>query len=375
MRGSACEVVESDPRTVAGAAPRRAGSARSSASSARPRDAARKACARRRRRDAAGIRSARRVLLVLGVGRTPFALLAEQLGRRRRQPGRRAPAHRRPAGPAAASRGSPTRSSSRATPTSSSPSRTATRTTSRRSREYLRDNPAWRTTKAARERPHLRLDRQLAAAAVHRRRRGRSATCAEVPEELTAAWPAQTVGRRGGGSRRARWPRRRRVARARRGRRPARATCSTRCPAAARRRARSSEIVADAAAAAHGRRRSSSAPRSASPARCCRARSATRSPRPDVIGVTGGAGFGAVLILLVFPGSIALLPVGALSSACSPRRSSSRSPGPGATAAASARLILAGIAISALFAAATTSSDDRLPRPRAVGGVLASPAG
>ena len=33
---------------------------------------------------------------------------------------------------------------------------------------------------------------------------------------------------------------------------------------------------------------------------------------PDVIGVTGGAAFGAILILLVFPGSIALLPVGAL---------------------------------------------------------------
>jgi iron complex transport system permease protein len=33
---------------------------------------------------------------------------------------------------------------------------------------------------------------------------------------------------------------------------------------------------------------------------------------PDVIGVTAGAGFGAVLILLAFPGSIALLPVGAL---------------------------------------------------------------
>ena len=33
---------------------------------------------------------------------------------------------------------------------------------------------------------------------------------------------------------------------------------------------------------------------------------------PDVIGVTGGAAFGAILILLVFPGAIALLPVGAL---------------------------------------------------------------
>ena len=33
---------------------------------------------------------------------------------------------------------------------------------------------------------------------------------------------------------------------------------------------------------------------------------------PDVIGVTGGAGFGAMLILLALPSSIALLPVGAL---------------------------------------------------------------
>src|SRR5689334_25130244 len=33
---------------------------------------------------------------------------------------------------------------------------------------------------------------------------------------------------------------------------------------------------------------------------------------PDVIGVTGGAGFGAILVLLAFPSSIALLPVGAL---------------------------------------------------------------
>ncbi len=33
---------------------------------------------------------------------------------------------------------------------------------------------------------------------------------------------------------------------------------------------------------------------------------------PDVIGVTGGAGFGAILIIILFPGSIALLPLGAL---------------------------------------------------------------
>src|SRR6185436_8296172 len=33
---------------------------------------------------------------------------------------------------------------------------------------------------------------------------------------------------------------------------------------------------------------------------------------PDVIGVTGGAAFGAMLVLLAFPNAIALLPVGAL---------------------------------------------------------------
>ncbi len=33
---------------------------------------------------------------------------------------------------------------------------------------------------------------------------------------------------------------------------------------------------------------------------------------PDVIGVTGGAGFGAVLIILAVPAEIALLPIGAL---------------------------------------------------------------
>src|SRR5262245_24056514 len=33
---------------------------------------------------------------------------------------------------------------------------------------------------------------------------------------------------------------------------------------------------------------------------------------PDVIGVTGGAGFGAILIIVLFPAKIALLPLGAL---------------------------------------------------------------
>ena len=85
-----------------------------------------------------------------------------------------------------------------------------------------------------------------------------------------------------------------------------------------------------------------------------------------MIGVTGGAGFGAILILLVFPSSIALLPVGALLFGLlaaaivfvvawsGPER-----------AAAIGRLILAGIAISALFAAGMTSlmalHPDRVP--------------
>jgi iron complex transport system permease protein len=76
---------------------------------------------------------------------------------------------------------------------------------------------------------------------------------------------------------------------------------------------------------------------------------------PDVIGVTGGAGFGAALILLVFPNSIALLPVGALAfglgAAALVFAISLAGPAPGGIG----RLILAGIAVSALFAAGTTS--------------------
>jgi iron complex transport system permease protein len=70
---------------------------------------------------------------------------------------------------------------------------------------------------------------------------------------------------------------------------------------------------------------------------------------PDVIGVTGGAAFGAILILLMFPASIALLPVGALvfgviaaALVFSIAWSGPRGGGIG-------RLILAGIAISSLW--------------------------
>src|SRR5262249_49434012 len=72
---------------------------------------------------------------------------------------------------------------------------------------------------------------------------------------------------------------------------------------------------------------------------------------PDVIGVTGGAGFGAVLILILFPSSIALLPVGALAfgllAATLVFVVAWSGPNPGGIG----RLILAGIAISALFTA------------------------
>ena len=76
---------------------------------------------------------------------------------------------------------------------------------------------------------------------------------------------------------------------------------------------------------------------------------------PDVIGVTGGAGFGAILTLLVFPSAIALLPVGALVFGAGRAAIVFTIAWSGPTAAASARVILAGIAISALFGAATMS--------------------
>jgi iron complex transport system permease protein len=73
---------------------------------------------------------------------------------------------------------------------------------------------------------------------------------------------------------------------------------------------------------------------------------------PDVIGVTGGAGFGALLIILVFPGSIALVPVGALFfgllAATLVFAIAWAGPGGGSIG----RLILAGIAMGSLFSGA-----------------------
>jgi iron complex transport system permease protein len=75
---------------------------------------------------------------------------------------------------------------------------------------------------------------------------------------------------------------------------------------------------------------------------------------PDVIGVTAGAGFGAVLILLAFPGSIALLPVGALVFGLLAAMLVFVVAWIGPDGGGVGRLILAGIAIAALFAAGTT---------------------
>lgn len=75
---------------------------------------------------------------------------------------------------------------------------------------------------------------------------------------------------------------------------------------------------------------------------------------PDIIGVTGGASFGAMLIILVNPGSIALLPVAAivfgLLAAALVIMVSWTGPNRGGVG----RLILSGIAIGAVFMAGTT---------------------
>jgi iron complex transport system permease protein len=74
---------------------------------------------------------------------------------------------------------------------------------------------------------------------------------------------------------------------------------------------------------------------------------------PDVIGVTAGSGFGAILILLVFPGSIALLPVGALVFGLTAATLVFVVAWVGTDGGGPARLILAGIGITALFTAGT----------------------
>lgn len=74
---------------------------------------------------------------------------------------------------------------------------------------------------------------------------------------------------------------------------------------------------------------------------------------PDVIGVTGGSAFGAMLVLLAFPGSIALLPVGALVFGLLASAVVFGIAWTGVNRGGIGRVILAGIAISALFGAGT----------------------
>lgn len=86
---------------------------------------------------------------------------------------------------------------------------------------------------------------------------------------------------------------------------------------------------------------------------------------PDVIGVTGGAGFGAVLIIILYPDSIALLPVGALVFGLIAAALVFFIGFTGATGGGIGRVILAGIAIASLFGAGTAALmaayPDRVP--------------
>lgn len=76
---------------------------------------------------------------------------------------------------------------------------------------------------------------------------------------------------------------------------------------------------------------------------------------PDVIGVTGGASFGAMLVLLAFPNAIALLPVGAFAFGLVATALVFAIAATGPHGGSISRLILAGIAMTAAFSAATTS--------------------
>ena len=75
---------------------------------------------------------------------------------------------------------------------------------------------------------------------------------------------------------------------------------------------------------------------------------------PDVIGVTGGAGFGAILIIILFPGSIALLPVGALFFGLLAAALVFAIAWSGTNRGSTGKVILAGIAVLSLFTAGTT---------------------
>jgi iron complex transport system permease protein len=75
---------------------------------------------------------------------------------------------------------------------------------------------------------------------------------------------------------------------------------------------------------------------------------------PDVIGVTGGAGFGAILIIVLFPEKIALLPVGALFFGLLAAALVFGFAWTGRNRGSVAKVVLAGIAMLSLFTAGTT---------------------
>jgi iron complex transport system permease protein len=76
---------------------------------------------------------------------------------------------------------------------------------------------------------------------------------------------------------------------------------------------------------------------------------------PDVVGVTAGAGFGAMLLLLAAPGAIALVPLSALFFGLVATALVFTVAWAGRGGGSIARLILAGIAVSAIFTAGTTA--------------------
>ena len=76
---------------------------------------------------------------------------------------------------------------------------------------------------------------------------------------------------------------------------------------------------------------------------------------PDVIGVTPGAGFGAILIIILLPGSIALLPLAALFFGLLAATLVFLFAWSGRNRGSTGKVVLAGIAMLSLFTAGTTS--------------------
>lgn len=76
---------------------------------------------------------------------------------------------------------------------------------------------------------------------------------------------------------------------------------------------------------------------------------------PDVIGVTGGAGFGAMLVIVAFPASVSLLPVSALCFGLLAAFMVFVIGFTGRGGGNITRVILAGIAVASLFAAGTAA--------------------